>query len=77
MSVGAIEAIGPITTYASFYTIPMQSATGVSHVARIEQLDVNGRTLSISETVLQVYDRFANLQTIPSKLDQTTVSVIV
>ena len=77
MSVGAIEAIGPIATYSSFFTIPLQSATGVSHVARTEQLDVNGRTMSISETVLLVYDRFANLQTIPSQRDQTTTSVTV
>ena len=77
MSVGAIEAIGPITTYSSFFTIPMQSATGVSHVVRTEQLDVNGRTMSISETVFLVYDRFANLQTIPSQRDQTTTSVTV
>ena len=77
MSINPVEAIGAVDTYTTYLTIPLQDATGVSHIARTEHLDVNCRTLSISESVLLLYDRFANLQTIPSQRDYTTTSVTV
>ena len=75
MSVNPVEAIGAVDTYTTFFTRPSQDASGIAHIALIEQLDAAGRTMSVSESTLLVYDRFANLQTIPSQRDQTTTSV--
>ena len=77
MSVDPVEAIGPVDTYTTYFAIPLQSATGTSHIARTEQLDVNGRTMSVAEVVLLLYDRFANLETIPSQRDLSTINMTV
>ena len=76
--VNPIEPVGsvPIDSYTTYYARPLISATGTEHVAATEQIDSNGRTLSISESVLLVYDRFANLQTI-NQLDPSTIRVDV
>ena len=78
MSVSPIEPVGsvPTDTYTTYFARPLISATGIEHVAATEQIDSNGRTLSISESVLLVYDRFANLQTI-NQLDPSTIRVDV
>ena len=56
MSVNPIEPVGsvPIDTYTTYFARPLISATGTEHVAATEQIDSNGRTLSISESVLFV-----------------------
>ena len=76
--VNPIEPVGsvPIDTYTTYYARPLISATGTEHVAATEQIDSNGRTLSISESVLLVDDRVANLQTI-NQLDPSTIRVDV
>ena len=78
MSVSPIEPVGSVAidTYTMYYARPLISATGTEHVAATEQIDSNGRTLSISESVLLVYDRFANLQTL-NRLDPSTIRVDV
>ena len=78
MSVNQIEPVGsvPIDTYTTYFARPLISATGTEHVAATEQIDSSGRTLSVSESVLLVYDRFANLQTI-NQLDPSTIRVDV
>ena len=77
MSINPVEAIGAVDTYTTYLTIPLQDATGVSHIARTEQLDVNGRTLSITEVEIRTYDRFAKLETIPNPHKQSTISILV
>ncbi len=78
MSVNPIEPVGsvPIDTYTTYFARPLISATGTEHVAATEQIDSNGRTLSISESVLLVYNRFENLQTL-NQLDPSTIRVDV
>ena len=69
MSVSAIAPIGAVSSLYPLYsavTIPLQSANGFSHIYRTEQVDQQGRTMSITEVELRTYDRFARLQTIPS-----------
>jgi len=77
MSVSPIEAIGPIQSLYSTIMIPLQDASGFSHIHRTEQLDANGRTMSVTEVEVRTYDRFAKLQTMPNPHEQSTISIEV
>ena len=57
--------------------IPLQDASGFSHIHRTEQLDYQGRTISITEVEVRTYDRFAKLETIPNPHKQSTISILV
>jgi len=74
MSVNPVEPIG---TYMSYYDVPLINATGTEHITRTEQLNSDGRTMTVSESVLTIYDRFENLVTIPNQRDQSTISKTV
>ena len=66
MSVSPIAPIGAVQAMYSSIMIPLQSANGFSHIHRTEQVDQQGRTMSVTEVELRTYVRFARLQTIPS-----------
>ena len=75
MSINPIEAIGAVQSIYSAITIPTQDSTGFVNVHRTEQLDMDGRTISVTEVALITYDRFGNLQTIPSPHTNTTMDM--
>ena len=77
MAVSPIEPIGPIQSMYSTLMIPLQDASGFSHIHRTEQLDYQGRTISITEVEVRTYDRFAKLETIPNPHKQSTISILV
>jgi hypothetical protein len=68
MSIDPIEpisAIMPVQTSHSYTIRPLQNAQGVERIVTIETENQTGRVLSVSSSVLTIYDRFGNLQTIP------------
>jgi len=75
MSVSPIEAIGPVQSLYSTIMLPTQDFSGFVNIHRTEQLDMEGRTISVTEIASITYDRFGKLETIPSPHNQSTISI--
>jgi hypothetical protein len=60
-----ISALIPVNMLNTFTVTPLKNGEAVEHAVQSTIINGDGRTISVSQSVLTVYDRFANLQTIP------------